>query len=302
MDEMRDGPVVVGFDSSPAAARAMDVAAEEAAAAGAPLVVVHVYSWPILYASLANIPFAGENWRPAPEAVAVAESAAARLAQVHPGLEITVSVPVGRAGEQLVAESERACLLVVGDTGSRGLSGLLSGSVTPYVTTHAHCPVMVVRNTTPSGRAGELCVGVDGTSSSLDALRFAAGWARRCGTTVRALHAVGPDVFDEPTAEYGGHTSAETRLHDWVTEGLGDDAEIDVAVVRRNPASALVAASTAARLVVVGSRHRGEFASLVLGSVGHTLIRRAACPVVIVPGPVGLPPVPVPVGLAGDTS
>jgi len=302
MDEMRDGPVVVGFDPSPAAAQAMDVAAREASALGLPLVLVHVYSWPILYASLANIAFVAEDWRPAPAAVAAAEAAADSLRDAYPGLNVSVSVPVGRGGEQLVSASERAALLVVGDTGARGLAGILTGSVTPYVTTRAHCPVMVVRSTAGSRRTGEICVGVDGTSSSLDALRFAAGWARRCGTTVRALHAVGPDVFDEPTAEYGGHTSAETRLHDWVTEGLGDDAEIDVAVVRRNPASALVAASTAARLVVVGSRHRGEFASLVLGSVGHTLIRRAACPVVIVPGPVGLPPVPVPVGLAGDTS
>jgi hypothetical protein len=79
----------------------MDVAAEEASAAGVPLVVVHVYGWPILYASLANIPFAAEDWRPAPEAVAAAESAAARLRSAHPGLNVSVSVPVGKGGEQL---------------------------------------------------------------------------------------------------------------------------------------------------------------------------------------------------------
>jgi hypothetical protein len=61
MVEMRDGPVVIGSDSSPAAAGAMDVAANEASVAGVPLVLVHAYSWPILYVSLANIPFAAEE-------------------------------------------------------------------------------------------------------------------------------------------------------------------------------------------------------------------------------------------------
>jgi nucleotide-binding universal stress UspA family protein len=303
MNEMGDGPVVVGFDSSPAAVRAMDVAAEEASAFGVPLVLVHVYSWPILWATLANIPFAAEQWRPAPEAVAAAESAAARLRTAHPGLDVSTAVPVGKGGEQLVAASTHASLLVVGDTGVRGLSGVLTGSVTPYVMTHAHCPVMVVRAAAATGRGGgDVCVGVDGTPSSLDALRFAAGWARRRGATLRAVYAVGRDSFDGAAPEYGGHTLAETRLHDWVSEGLGDGAAVDAAVVRREPAGALVAASAAARLVVVGSRHRGELASIVLGSVGHTLIRRAACPVVIVPAaPVAVPPEPVAVRTAGAT-
>jgi len=301
MNEMRDGPVVVGYDSSPAAERAMDVAAAEASASGVPLVLVHVYSWPILWASLANIDFNAEQWHPAPEAVAAAEASAARLRQAHPGLDVSTSVPVGKGGEQLVAASTKASLLVVGDTGARGLSGILTGSVTPYVMTHAHCPVMVVRAAAATGRGGgEVCVGVDGTPSSLDALRFAATYARRRGATLRALYAVGQDSFDGAAPEYGGHSLAETRLHDWVSEGLGDGAAVDAAVVRRDPAGALVAASAAARLVVVGSRHRGELASIVLGSVGHTLIRRAACPVVIVPTtPVRVPPDPVAVRTVG---
>jgi nucleotide-binding universal stress UspA family protein len=270
----------------------MEVAADEASAAGVPLRVVHVYSWPILYASLANIPFAAEQWRPAPEAVAAAESAAASLRASHPGLDVSISVPVGKGGEQLVSASQHACLLVVGDTGARGLSGLMTGSVTPYVMTHAPCPVMVVRSAATNRRTdGDVCVGVDGTPSSLDALRFAVAWAGRRGPRVRALHAVGRDPLDEPEPAYDGHTVAETELRDWLSEALGDAPPVDAAVVRRDPASALVSASTTARLVVVGSRHRSEFASMVLGSVGHTLIHRAACPVVIVPGaPVGVWP------------
>ena len=293
MSEMPEGPVVVGFDPFAAAAQTLEVAAEEASAAGVPLLVVHVYGWPILYASLANIPFVPEDWRPSPDAVATTEAAAASLALAHPGLDVSVSVRVGRGGEQLVAASEHASLLVVGATGARGLSGLMTGSVTSYVATHAHCPVMVVRNATIRARlSAEVCVGVDGTPSSLDALRFATGWARRHGVGVRALYAV--DTFDEPVPEDGGHTLAETRLHDWVSEGLAssDGTPIEVAVVRQAPAAALVAASAAARLVVVGSRHRGEFASRVLGSVGHSLVRRAGCPVVIVPDPFGVTPAP----------
>jgi nucleotide-binding universal stress UspA family protein len=273
MNDMHDGPVVVGFDASPASERAMRAAAVEASAAGVEVVVVHVYGWPIFYASLANIPFEEDQWHPSPEAVAAARLAADDLAQEYPGLKVSVSVPVGRAGEQLVSASRNASLLVIGATGASGVGGLLTGPVTPYVTAQAHCPVMVVRNAVPSGRrGGEVCVGVDGAPGSLTALRFARSWAWRRGASVRALYAVDAGTFDDG--------SPEERLRDWVAESLGDDAVVDAFVVRRSAVSALVAASSAARLVVVGAHHRG----FMHGSVAQALTRRAACPVVVVPG------------------
>jgi nucleotide-binding universal stress UspA family protein len=273
MNEMTDGPVVVGFDPSPAAARAMQVAAAEAVAAGVELVVVYVYAWPIFYAHLASLPFVADEWRPSAEAVALAESAAARLAQAHPGLKVRVSVVVGRAGEQLVAAAQPASLLVVGATGAPGLAGVLAGSVTPHVTAHAPCPVMVVRGTRPVvGSRREVCVGVDGTAGSLAALRFGYSWARARGATVRALYAV-DDETDQDAA----------RLRDWVAQSIGDEENIDTAVVRRSPASALVAASGADRLVVVGARRHFEIAHLMKASVAHALIRHAAGPIVVVP-------------------
>ena len=273
MNEMREAPVVVGFDASPAARRALQAAAMEAVAAGVELVVVHVYSWPILYASLTNIPFAPEQWSPSAEAVALAESAAQQVGRANPDLTVSVSVPVGRAGEQLVAASENASLLVIGATGASGVRGLLAGSVTSYVTSHAHCPVMVVRSAgSRQHTVGEVCVGVDGTPSSLDALRFAWSWARRHDASLRALYAVDDDaVVVDP--------AARALLLDWVAQSLGDDVPVDTVVVGRSAASALVAASSAAQLVVVGAHHQG----LVHGSVAHTLVRQAACPVVVVP-------------------
>jgi nucleotide-binding universal stress UspA family protein len=57
-----------------------------------------------------------------------------------------------------------------------------------------------------------------------------------------------------------------------------------VVVEGRHPAEVLVDASRGADLLVVGSRGRGGFKQLLLGSVSHAAVLHAICPVVIVPG------------------
>ncbi|MFC7980127.1 universal stress protein [Streptomyces cinereoruber] len=132
-------------------------------------------------------------------------------------------------------------------------------------------------------------VGVDGSPASQAALRWALRYARRTGTTV---HAVG--VYDLPGAE-GWSAPAVDVLFDEeqarrsLSEELGavltlddDDVPLVHHVVRGNPAEVLIGESDGAELLVVGSRGRGGFASLLLGSVSQQCAAHASCPVVIV--------------------
>jgi nucleotide-binding universal stress UspA family protein len=134
-----------------------------------------------------------------------------------------------------------------------------------------------------------IVVGVDGSESSADALRWAAAQARLTGADLHAVY-----VWDYPSG-YGwawapGFTdldlAAESRNDlDATIARVLDDAP-RVALVARveqgHAAETLVAVSRGADLLVVGSRGRGAFADMVLGSVSLHCAQQASCPVVIV--------------------
>jgi nucleotide-binding universal stress UspA family protein len=269
-------PVVVGFDGSPSSASALDAAAVEAVRLGVPLRIVHAYVWPIFYASLTNVPYEPSEWEPPASVRDDLAATAERLATRHPGLDVQSRVMAGTGGPVLVAESDDASMIVVGGRGIGGLAGLLAGSVAPYVASHARCPVMVVRaGHNPPAGAGRVVVGVDGSPSSIAALWFAGSWAQGREATIEVIQAQ-PHPDPEASARL-------MRVID-AARSRFPSVPIDATITPEQASAALLTASRSANLVVVGSRNRGEIASVMRGSVGHDLVRRSGSPVVVVHG------------------
>ncbi len=91
---------------------------------------------------------------------------------------------------------------------------------------------------------------------------------------------------DRTTFEEAARTTATEMLGSALYELRDTLAGVEVERVvidDRHPAEALVQASSDADLLVVGSRGRGGFKQMLLGSVSHAVVLHAVCPVVVVP-------------------
>ena len=136
--------------------------------------------------------------------------------------------------------------------------------------------------------SGLIVVGVDGSESSIEALRWAADQARLVGASLEVLTTWEyPNSFGwapawPPDWDPGGE--AGKALEEVVSEVLGTEPDIEVrqVVLEGHPAPALVRAAKGADMLVVGSRGHGEFAGMLIGSVSEHCATHAPCVVVIV--------------------
>ncbi|WBM80288.1 universal stress protein [Cryobacterium breve] len=138
----RIGPVVVGLDNDPAGTEALDWAADEAVRLGRGLRIVHSWSIPMTVAVDlgATVPY--EVLRAA-NAEALS-TAAQRVRDARPGLDVVEILETGPAAAALVDASGQAELLVVGTHGRRSVGGLILGSVSHDVLLNLPCPVAVI--------------------------------------------------------------------------------------------------------------------------------------------------------------
>jgi nucleotide-binding universal stress UspA family protein len=285
--------IVVGVDGSEPARRAVRWAAQEAVRRGLPLRVVTAFEW--MKGGLIGQVGRGESYRGVMLGVARGQLAeAVRFAeQEQPALEVQSQLVVGFPIPVLTAEAQRAALVVLGNRGLGGVTGLLVGSVAVALAADSECPVVVVRGEagTPDP-AAPVVVGVDGSPTSEAALAFAFEAAAVRKVPLVAVHTWWDPLLDATMAP------ATALMLDWdaieVDErallaerlaGWGEkypDVRVRRLVMREHPSHALVEQSGQAQLVVVGSRGRGAMAGLVLGSVSHAVLQRAHCPVAVV--------------------
>jgi nucleotide-binding universal stress UspA family protein len=136
-----------------------------------------------------------------------------------------------------------------------------------------------------------IVAGIDGSDSSIQALRWAAGQAQLTGATLEVIttwdwptnwgwSAPLPEGYD-PVADARAVLDAAVEPIRLAYPGV----EIETRALEGHPAPALVAASRTADLLVVGSRGHGQFAGMLLGSVSEYCVRNADCPVTVVREP-----------------
>ncbi|MEV5732758.1 universal stress protein [Streptomyces sp. NPDC052292] len=137
-----------------------------------------------------------------------------------------------------------------------------------------------------SGR--RVVVGVDGSRSSYEALRWAVRYAGLVGASVDAVavwELPGLYGWSGPAVDMDvDEDEARQKMSRELTDVLGDDAagSVRTHLVHGNATDVLLRAAEGAEVLVVGSRGRGGFARALLGSVSQHVSQHADCPVVIV--------------------
>ena len=279
--------VLIGIGDEYDALPELDWGAREALARPAPVRLVRAYH----HAQFTR------PWSPDPdrtrdlpaEAMHVLQRATAYLTREWPDLVVESQAVEGPASDVLVRASAAAGLTVLGSRPLSGVPGLVLGSVSSTVAAHAHGPVVVVRG---SGRIPAqrpmVVVGVDGSSSTADVLRFGFEHAER---HCRSLHAVvcTNESFEQRVSGEPVTAAACEAAGRWLSQVLDpwrDEfprVELRVSVLVAHPVAGLVEASAGHELLVVGSGLSGppRLAAL-LGSVTQGVLHHAESPVAIV--------------------
>ncbi|MGW6545188.1 universal stress protein [Streptomyces massasporeus] len=242
---------------------------------------------------------------PAEDRGSFLREAAAGLRLRHPGVEVTVEQPTGRASEALVAAAKDSELLVLGSRGLSGIGGFLVGSVGQAVVAHAETPVVLVRAGEqaadehemdpagiPSAATGfrPVVLGLDTDEPDDGVITFAFEEAARRQTSLRVVHGwnlplhyvsslpAAPEIGVELGRQYAATLAAVLRP--WKEKF----PQVEVVEESRSgsPADLLADASREASLVVVGRRVRRSPFGIHIGSVTHAVMHHATAPVAVV--------------------
>ena len=282
--------ILVGIDGSSSALTALAWAVGEAQLRNLPIRLV--YAVDNSSAAVGFNPGASESFFDHLDADATKFLHQARdhAQKLDPDVEVVMSRVSGHPLAALVELSKDAVMTILGSSGLNAFSGLVAGSVSVGLAARGHSPVVVTRTSVPSVD-GPIVLGVSGSADAEDAIAWAFDEASLRGAELIAVH-IWKDVahshlfwgYRGPTPETETAGPEEERLLAQRLAGWQEkfpDVHVHRVVTTGKPAAVLASQSQHARLVVVGSRGRGDAAGLFLGSTSHSLIHHAMCPVLI---------------------
>ncbi|MFC4561116.1 universal stress protein [Nocardiopsis mangrovi] len=289
------GEVVVGVDGSETGLAALDWAAQEAVDRGVSLRIMHALSMPLIAVPLAAPVRLPETPEIVERAKALVTYSVERVGDRWPDLPVHAQISSQPAAQALLAAAKDAGLVVVGSRGLGAVGAIFLGSVSVRVSAHAACPTAVVP---PDGPPSELrdrrvVVGVDGSEPSAVALDVALREAAQRGVGVTVLDAWhSPEPVDLLMYDTEVPSPARDRAEGHVVERIDRmvaeartaataDVPVEVRAVVDHAARALLDQSAGAGLVVLGSRGRGGFRGLLLGSVSHAVLHHTSIPVIV---------------------
>lgn len=293
--------IVVGIDGSDQSNCALIWAAREAKLRKSTLHLVTAYTVPIFAASGLDGGYATVDDDVIRQgAEGVLREAAAKVADLD--VDLDARVENGDAAGVLLELSETAELLVFGTRGRGGFLGRLLGSVSSALPAHSECPTVTVPLSC-AARLGEgepgkgvppkvekvVTVGVDGSDQARYAVLVAAEQAERSGFSLRIICAVQPYTgslswMPAPVDREELFAEIQTQLdagEKWIRNHFPKLA-IEVQLIEGSPVDVLVKASETSELLVLGTRGRGGFAGMMLGSTTNGVRHHAKGPMMVV--------------------
>ena len=287
---INDKAILVGVDGSHASYKATWWAANYAKHAGLTLQIVCAYSLPSYAAVSFDATYTAMGDDNAAHSDAQEILSKAKAIADEQGVEAATLIVTGDPASVFVELSRNYNLIVIGNRGKGGLAERLLGTTSSSLPAYAYCPIVVVPYTDDDGNLMHLnntitkvAVGSDESKWGLKALDIAADFATCWGAELDVISAVpnlkGVDGEDAVMESY--KDDLEVRIKP--LQESHPDLKINKQIVSGPAVSALTKASYDHDVVVVGSRGRGGFTGLLLGSTSQGLLQHAVGPVYVVP-------------------
>ncbi|MBP3223011.1 MAG: universal stress protein [Actinomycetaceae bacterium] len=272
--------VVCGIDGSKESLNALTWAANEAKMLNGHLEIVCSYEHPT---------FAGHTSDSESIDITRAKSILAQ-AEEHISsfaIPVTTTTDIEHPAAMLIEKSQTAKRVVIGSQSGRGIADRFLGSVATDVCSRASCATIVVPPDDVNAvlPIRQIICGIDSSASSQKAIEIAAEEANRWKARLTYVHAVNFGIGKISGEHYRQNTldKAKNELEELVAKVTAPySIETRVHAVEGNAATVLTRFSTTADLLIVGTRGRGGFAGLLLGSTSQSILQRSTCPTLVV--------------------